>query len=83
MSHRDNNPDPELYELIFENSVNAILLTSPKGEILKTNTCFKEIFGYLDDEILHKKLNTILLLFLICIRLINRILYNICIKFSL
>ncbi len=41
----------ENYRSLFENSIDAILLTSPDGEILSANTAACRVFGWTEEEL--------------------------------
>jgi PAS domain S-box-containing protein len=43
----------ERYRLLFENSKDAVLLTTPQGTILSANMAACQLFGYTEDEIKH------------------------------
>ena len=43
--------DKEKYKSLFENSMDAVLLTIPDGSILAANPAAEEMFGYSEEEI--------------------------------
>ncbi|MBZ2164516.1 PAS domain-containing sensor histidine kinase [Methanobacterium spitsbergense] len=52
MSNNSNsNPTVESYKLIFESSLDAILLTHPDGTIFYANSSAEELYGYTQQEI--------------------------------
>lgn len=46
-----NKNSDNVYKFIFENSLDAILLTSPDGSILAANPAAEALFGYSQDEL--------------------------------
>jgi len=51
MTHRTLAESEMKYRSLFDNSIDAVLLTSPEGSILKANAEASRIFGYTEEEL--------------------------------
>lgn len=51
------NPDLDIYQKIFSNASEGIVITDPEGLITLTNDAFKRITGYSIDEVQHRHIN--------------------------
>ncbi|MBL7811158.1 MAG: PAS domain S-box protein [Bacteroidetes bacterium] len=55
------NNNPDLAWDVFENAIEGILIADANGIILKTNRAFEEIFGYSDDELKGKSMDSVII----------------------
>ena len=58
-TERDNNSD-SIYKAIFENSIDAIFITTPDGGIQAVNTAACRMFAYTEEEIIKVGRNGVL-----------------------
>ena len=60
LSNKSIFENPELYKLLFENSLDAILLTSPDGSIYKVNPAACRIFNFTENELIKRGRNAVI-----------------------